>query len=262
MEIKQSILTEKHGIKCPFEMAPQYITIHNTANDAPAANEIAYMKRNNYEVSFHIAVDDTEAIQAIPFNRNAWHASDGHGSGNRKSIAIEICYSKSGGAKYEKAVANALEVTAQLMKQFNVPASKIMYHKNWSGKNCPHRLLADGITVEKYRELAQAKYNELYEIKSKSAAEVAKEVIAGKWGNGEERKQRLTEAGYNYSEVQSIVNELVKTPAAAPKKKSNEEIAQEVIQGKWGNGAERKQRLAAAGYNYAAIQKIVNNLLK
>lgn len=45
-------------------------------------------------------------------------------------------------------------------------------------------------------------------------------------------------------------------------KKSNEEIAKEVIQGKWGNGATRKQKLAAAGYDYATIQKIVNNLLK
>ena len=40
----------------------------------------------------------------------------------------------------------------------------------------------------------------------KTAVEIADEVIAGKWGNGEERKQRLTEAGYNYAEVQDIVN--------------------------------------------------------
>lgn len=46
------------------------------------------------------------------------------------------------------------------------------------------------------------------------------------------------------------------------KKKSNEEIAKEVLQGKWGNGKDRKKRLKAAGYNYSAIQKIVNKLLK
>ena len=45
-------------------------------------------------------------------------------------------------------------------------------------------------------------------------------------------------------------------------KKSNEEVAKEVIQGKWGNGTERKQRLTDAGYNYSTIQKIVNQLLK
>ena len=41
-------------------------------------------------------------------------------------------------------------------------------------------------------------------------------------------------------------------------KKSNEEIAQEVIAGKWGNGDDRKQRLTRAGYNYTAIQAIVS----
>ena len=45
-------------------------------------------------------------------------------------------------------------------------------------------------------------------------------------------------------------------------KKSNEEIAREVIQGKWGNGTERKQRLTAAGYDYSTVQNIVNQMLK
>ena len=47
----------------------------------------------------------------------------------------------------------------------------------------------------------------------KSTEELAKEVINGKWGNGDERKKRLTNAGYNYSEVQQKVNELLKPPA-------------------------------------------------
>ena len=41
-------------------------------------------------------------------------------------------------------------------------------------------------------------------------------------------------------------------------KKSNEEIAREVIAGKWGNGADRKKRLTDAGYDYDAVQKVVN----
>lgn len=40
--------------------------------------------------------------------------------------------------------------------------------------------------------------------------EVAKEVLAGKWGNGAERKKKLTQAGYDYSEVQAVVNQLVR----------------------------------------------------
>lgn len=62
------------------------------------------------------------------------------------------------------------------------------------------------------------------------------------------------------SEVVSTVTP-VPAPAPAPSKKSNEEIAKEVINGDWGNGQERKNRLTAAGYDYAAIQKLVNEML-
>ena len=88
----------------------------------------------------------------------------------------------------------------------------------------------------------------------KTNEQIADEVIAGKWGNGDDRERRLTAAGYNYNEVQAIVNKKLAKPA----KKSNEEIAKEVIAGKWGNGDERKKRLTAAGYNYDAIQDIIN----
>lgn len=93
---------------------------------------------------------------------------------------------------------------------------------------------------------------------TKSIDEIAREVIAGKWGNGQDRVNALTNAGYNYNAVQNRVNEILGTK---PAKKSNEEIANEVIQGKWGNGEDRKNRLAAAGYNYSTIQGLVNQKL-
>lgn len=49
--------------------------------------------------------------------------------------------------------------------------------------------------------------------------------------------------------------------SSAPAKKSNEAIAKEVIQGKWGNGADRKKRLEAAGYDYSTIQSLVNKMI-
>lgn len=91
---------------------------------------------------------------------------------------------------------------------------------------------------------------------------VAKEVIAGKWGNGSERKNRLTEAGYNYDEVQAAVNKLLKGNSTSVAKKSVEEVAREVIAGKWGNGNARKTKLTAAGYNYDEVQAVVNKLLR
>lgn len=47
-------------------------------------------------------------------------------------------------------------------------------------------------------------------VEKKSAKEIAQEVVAGKWGNGQERKDRLTAAGYNYRTIQNAVNKLMK----------------------------------------------------
>ena len=63
--------SDKLKIKCPYAMKPTRIVIHNTANDASAENEIAYMHRNNKQTSFHFAVDDKEIVQGISLDRNA-----------------------------------------------------------------------------------------------------------------------------------------------------------------------------------------------
>jgi len=132
---------DKIKIKCPHKMTPTRIVIHNTANDASAENEVKYMHSNKNETSFHFAVDDKEIVQGIALDRNAWHAGDGNGKGNREGIAIEICYSKSGGARFEKAVKNAAELTAKLLKDYGWGIDKVTKHKDYSGKNCPHRIL-------------------------------------------------------------------------------------------------------------------------
>lgn len=56
--------------------------------------------------------------------------------------------------------------------------------------------------------------------------------------------------------------ELFDTPTSTTVKKSNEEIAKEVVAGKWGNGNARKTALTKAGYDYKTIQSLVNKLLK
>ena len=94
----------------------------------------------------------------------------------------------------------------------------------------------------------------------KSVNTLAKEVLAGKWGNGADRKSRLTKAGYDYSKVQAAVNKLVKASQMTQDKIINA-VAHEVIIGKWGNGQERVDRLKAAGYDPDKIQKRVNEIL-
>lgn len=141
---KNLVASSKYSVKCPYSMDAKYITFHNTANDASAANEIAYMIRNNNEVSYHFAVDDKEVVQGIPTNRNAWHCGDRNGPGNRSSIGVEVCYSKSGGAKYKAAEKLAIKFIAQLLKERGWGVDRVKKHQDWSGKYCPHRVLDEG----------------------------------------------------------------------------------------------------------------------
>ncbi|MCY8205235.1 N-acetylmuramoyl-L-alanine amidase [Bacillus spizizenii] len=143
--VKNLVSKSKYGLKCPNPMKAEYITIHNTANDASAANEISYMKNNSSSTSFHFAVDDKQVIQGIPTNRNAWHTGDGtNGTGNRKSIGVEICYSKSGGARYKAAEKLAIKFVAQLLKERGWGVDRVRKHQDWNGKYCPHRILSEG----------------------------------------------------------------------------------------------------------------------
>lgn len=269
---RQKICPESNwSNKCPYAMTAEAITIHNTANNASAENEIAYMNRNTKFVSFHFAVDDKEVVQGLPLNHNAFHAGDGaYGRGNRKTIAIEICYSKSGGERFVQAEKNAARFVAQLLKERGWGIDKVTKHQDYDGKYCPHRTLDSGwsrfldmvktelnvsdITLQP-DEPASNKYHQA--VGKKTNEEIADEVIAGKWGNGAERVERLRSAGYDYNAVQGIVNARFNKPVA-PAKKSNETVADEVMAGAWGNGQDRKDRLAAAGYDYSAVQKIVN----
>ncbi|WP_119864455.1 MULTISPECIES: N-acetylmuramoyl-L-alanine amidase family protein [Eubacteriales] len=160
--IKKLISPDKYNLKCPYSMVPKGVCIHNTANDAAAANEISYMQSNGLATSFHIAIDDVEAIQGIPFNRNAWHAGDGvAGEGNRNYIAIEICYSKSGGDKFTKAEQRAAKEVAALLKQFGWNINNVKKHQDFSNKYCPHRTLDLG--WQRFLDMINKELNKLRE---------------------------------------------------------------------------------------------------
>jgi N-acetylmuramoyl-L-alanine amidase CwlA len=162
--VKNIVPTEKYGIKCPYGMTASRIVVHNTANDATARNEIAYMISNNQEVSFHYAVDDKEVVQGIPENRNAWHSGDGaNGKGNREGIAIEICYSKSGGDRFTQAEKNAVELIADILKRYGWGVDRVTKHQDYNGKYCPHRTLDQG--WDRFIKMIEAKMsNKLYRV--------------------------------------------------------------------------------------------------
>ena len=143
--IKQNLVaSENYSIKCPHSMIAEFIVVHNTANDATAENEVAYMIGNKNQVSFHYAIDDKEVVQGVPITRNTWHAGDGNGEGNRKGISIEICYSKSGGTRFDQAEKNAAHFIATLLRERQWGIEKVKKHQDFRNKYCPHRTLDKG----------------------------------------------------------------------------------------------------------------------
>lgn len=128
----------------------KYIVVHNTANpESTARNERDYLTNpiNEASTSFHIAVDDTEIIEAIPVTEIAFHAGDT--VGNKEGIGIEICES----GDYEKAEENATLLIAYLMKAYDIPLENVTTHEHFSGKSCP-RLILDhwGHFIDKVEE--------------------------------------------------------------------------------------------------------------
>lgn len=172
--------SSKYGLKCPNAMTPKKITIHNTDNQMPAENEISYMRNNNNQVSYHIAIDEKEAIQGLPFNRNGWHAGDGgNGYGNRNTIGVEMCRNYDRSRKttnlndplrtqFKKAFNNTIKVVAQLCVDLGIVAntSNIKQHKDWSGKHCPSKILND----KTWGELVNGIIKEYNRLKGKPAS--------------------------------------------------------------------------------------------
>ena len=143
MEITRMLVPEdKYSIKCPHEMTPEFIIVHNTANKVSAMSEASYMIGNNNKVSYHAVVDNYRVIETIPFNRNSWNAGDGtNGKGNRKGIAIEICYSTGDAEEFSESEKLAAEYIAYLLKQYGWGIEKVTKHQDYSKKYCPHKTL-------------------------------------------------------------------------------------------------------------------------
>lgn len=196
-------------------------------------------------------------------------------SNDNQAITVEVSNCEYGGdwKISDKAWNTLVKLAVDVCRRYNfrlvydgTPNGSLTRHNMFANTSCPGKYLQS-----RFQELADTVNAQLDggntptpapSAAKKSNEEIAEEVIAGKWGNGEDRKNRLTSAGYNYSTIQGIVNQkLGGKSTQKPTLKSNETIAQEVINGAWGNGADRKNRLTAAGYDYNTIQDIVNKKL-
>ena len=122
------------------------ITIHNTDNwsqGAGAMNHASYLQNSGSknQASWHYAVDEKCITQSIPDNEVAWHAGDGgSGKGNTQTIAIEICVNPD--SNLEIATNNAAELSAMLLRKYQLSAEPLYQHHDWMDKNCPSQLRA------------------------------------------------------------------------------------------------------------------------
>jgi N-acetylmuramoyl-L-alanine amidase len=143
--IERLIPTKYKRIRPQIKMTPAYITVHETDNSNKGADAEAharFLASGNQErvASWHFTVDDKSIYQHVPTNEIAWHAGDGSsGTGNRKSIGVEICVNRD--VNFTKAKANAVELIQYLMKKHAIPLSRVVPHQYWSGKQCPRNLL-------------------------------------------------------------------------------------------------------------------------
>lgn len=247
------------------------ITVHNTdriivaSNTTPAEQYTrATVNGNMKDVRVHFYVDDVCAWQCLPLDLSGWHATDGSGDGNRKTISIECIMNGSGDAKDKKAEGNCAKLVAYLLDKFKLKDTAIYSHNHWySKKYCPAYILPHWNNFKK-KVISYRNKNTAIEGNSKPSNSVkALYRVRVSWDNAKsqigafsslENAKKACKTGYFVFDANGKV--------IYPVKKSVTEIAKEVIQGKWGNGTDRKNRLEKAGYNYNEVQKKVNMLLK
>lgn len=121
-----------------FPTTMKGICVHNTANNATAKNERAWLINNsnrNTWTGYHTVIDEKEVIQVLPYDQKAWACGDGsNGEGNNHYISIEI-------TEREGAEDNAIAYIAELLLDMGWDTSKIKSHRDFSGKNCPRMIL-------------------------------------------------------------------------------------------------------------------------
>lgn len=246
------------------------IVLHHFASILTAKQCGQIFQSSKRGASAHYGIGkDLKIGSYVDESDTAW--ANGNRTVNHESISIELSNCSTGG-KWEvsdKVIALAIKLVADIAKRHGlgklVAGENLCWHNMFASTICPGLYLESKINYIALEANKLNGYSNMSTSKKKTTTEIAKEVIAGKWGNGTEREKKLVDAGYNYSTIQKKVNELMakkSTSSSAPKKKSTDTIVKEVIAGKWGNGTAREKKLKSAGYDYDAIQKKVNAYYK
>lgn len=137
MNILKEHLPQSSYKRPTIRIAPHYITIHSlAASSAREQHKKMASEADLHQESYHLLVDNREAIECIPLNELAYHAGDGRGSGNYASIGLLIC----GDGEDVLALARAARLTAKLLYQYGWGTEAVVQHNRWNGADCPQAL--------------------------------------------------------------------------------------------------------------------------
>ena len=285
IKILREFVMENSGFLESFD----FVVIHNDAGRMKPKRYISFLRNRDKALGIaHFYCNRDTIVQVVPIENIGYHTGDWWS--NCRSVGYEVCESLS--ASDEEFLQNEdvtlLKAAADLVEA-GMPISRetVRLHHEFVPTSCPHRSMElHGGTTESVRSyfIERMQYfaslgNNLVEILHKyfpeeefrmktwerykvfnDDNEVVRQVIRGEWGVGQERMKKLTDAGYDAERIQEKVN-LALQGSQNNDTKTTDILAYEVIQGDWGNGEERKERLEAAGYDYEAVQQRVNELL-
>jgi hypothetical protein len=250
------------------------VTFHHNGGNLTHAGVLSVWKTR--PASAHFDVDAHGRVaQYVQVQEYAWAV--GNRAGNESTISIEMANEtfapdwEVAEVTWKEAARLAGWLFAKVIK--TAPTKdNVHYHHDWSATACP------GPFMDSIRSKVLAEVKKQYKhftdnpsapnptTPTKSYTDVARDVINGKYGDGDTRVKNLEAKGYDAKAVQVEVNRLLKAGTGTTKKpaprKSVHELAKEVIDQKWGNGPDRVSRLTKAGYNAKAVQTEVNRLLR
>jgi N-acetylmuramoyl-L-alanine amidase CwlA len=191
----------------------KYIVIHYVGATGSAKANCKYFESIYREASAHYFVGHAgEVWQCVEDKDIAWHCgakSYKHPyCRNSNSIGVEMCCYKNNKGWYftDETVSATVSLVKELMKKYNIPEANVVRHYDVTGKTCPEPYVRNSQAWGSFK----AKLTATTTTATASVTAIAKEVIKGKWGNGEERKKLLTAAGYDYKIVQAEVNRLLR----------------------------------------------------
>lgn len=187
--------------------------------------------------------------QYVDESDTAW--TNSNWDSNCKSVTIETSDNDNSWYVNDTTLNSLIKLVADIAKRNNlgtlVPGKNLTWHSMFTSTTCPGDYLRSKM---QYIADEANKINNSEPIKEKTTEELAREVIEGKYGNGEDRKNAL---GDRYAEVQARVNEIL-APAPEPSVDILD-LVRKTIRGDFGNGEDRRNAL---GSNYDEVQRQVN----